>query len=64
VVLQVNETYKGVTKPVILLEQARGSGFEIEDDPGYVRGDDYVLYLRTIDSKTYRVVGPDGRIRQ
>ena len=64
VVLKVSETFKGDTKSVITLEQSRGSGFEIVDDPAYVRGDDYVLYLRSIDANTYRIVSPDGRIRQ
>lgn len=62
--LQVNGTYKGQSAPVITLEQSRGPGFEIEDDPGYVRDDDYILYLRLIGTNTYRIVNPDGRVRQ
>ena len=62
--LQVNATYKGQSTPVITLEQSRGPGFEIEDDPGYVRDDDYILYLRLIGTNTYRIVNPDGRVRQ
>lgn len=62
--LQVNDTYKGLSAPVITLEQSRGPGFEIEDDPGYVRDDDYILYLRLIGTNTYRIVNPDGRVRQ
>ena len=46
------------------MEQSRGPGFEIEDDPGYVRDDDYILYLRLIGTNTYRIVNPDGRVRQ
>ncbi len=64
VVLQIDQAYKGQSAPVITLEQSRGPGFEIEDDPGYVRGDNYLLYLRQIGTNTYRIVNPDGRIRQ
>ena len=39
-------------------------GLELVDDPGYVSGDDYVLYLREINTNTYRTVNPDGRILQ
>jgi len=45
------------------LEQTRGPSLEIADDPGYVQGDNYTLYLREIDNNTYRTVNPDGRIR-
>jgi hypothetical protein len=65
VVLRVTETLKGWSRrPVIVLEQTRGPGLEVEDDPGYVTGDDYGLYLREIGANTYRIVNPDGRIRQ
>ncbi len=64
VVLKVSDWEKGQSRPVIILEQTRGLGFEIEEDPGYVNGDDYVLYLREIGANTYRTVNPDGRIRQ
>ncbi len=47
-----------------MLEQTRGLGLELVDDPGYVSGDDYVLYLREIETNTYRTVNPDGRILQ
>jgi len=36
---------------------------EIEDDPGYVTGDGYTLFLRQTGAKSYRVVNPNGRIR-
>ncbi len=64
VVLKVTDTFSGNTRPVILLEQTRGPSLELHDDPGYVQGDDYTLYLRELDANTYRVVNPDGRIRQ
>jgi len=64
VTLRVEDAFKGRSRPVILLEQTRGPGLEIEDDPGYVAGDDYLLYLRQIAANTYRAVNPSGRIRQ
>ena len=64
VVLKVTDTLSGFTRRVIVLEQTRGPGLEIEDDPGYVTGDSYTLFLREIDNNTYRIVNPDGRIRQ
>ncbi len=63
VVLRVEGTLSGFTRPVIVLEQTRGPGLELDDDPGYVTGDDYTLYLREIGNNTYRTVNPDGRIR-
>ena len=63
VVLRVEGTLSGFTRPVIVLEQTRGPSLEIADDPGYVQGDNYTLYLREIDNNTYRTVNPDGRIR-
>ena len=64
VVLRVSDWIKGNSRPVIVLEQTRGLGLELVGDPGYVSGDDYVLYLREIDANTYRTVNPDGRILQ
>ena len=64
VVLRVTENFKGGSRPVILLQQTRGPGLELEDGPGYVSGDDYLLYLRETEANTYRTVNPDGRIRQ
>lgn len=64
VVLRVSDWIKGDSRPVIVLEQTRGLGLELVDDPGYVSGDDYLLYLREIDTNTYRTVNPDGRILQ
>jgi hypothetical protein len=64
VILQVNNTYQGASKPVLVLEQTRGPGFEIEDDPGYVSGDDYILYLRQTSNGAYRIINPDGRVRK
>ena len=64
VVLRVNDTFQGDARPVLILEQTRGPNFEIEDDPGYVTGDSYVLYLRQKDDGTFRTVNPAGRIRQ
>ena len=63
VVLRVEDALGGFTRPVIVLEQTRGAGLEIVDDPGYVQGDSYTLYLREIGINTYRTVSPDGRIR-
>ncbi len=63
VMLKVEETLKGKTSRVIALQQTRGPGLEIEDDPGYVTGDDYTLFLRQTGANSYRVVNPDGRIR-
>lgn len=63
VVLRVEDTLSGFTRPVIVLEQTRGAGLELEDDPGYVQGDSYTLYLREIGHNTYRTVNPNGRIR-
>ncbi len=63
VVLRVEGTLSGFTRRVIVLEQTRGPNLEIEDDPGYVQGDSYTLYLRQIDNNTYRTVNPSGRIR-
>ncbi len=64
VVLRVSDWTKGDSGRVIVLEQTRGLGLELVDDPGYVSGDDYVLYLREIGTNTYRTVNPDGRILQ
>ena len=64
VVLKVSDWIKGDSRRVIVLEQTRGLGLELIDDPGYVSGDDYVLYLRETDTNTYRTVNPDGRILQ
>jgi len=63
VILKVAETIKGKASRVIVLQQTRGPGLEIEDDPGYVTGDAYTLYLRQVGVNSYRVVNPDGRIR-
>ncbi|MCH8996839.1 MAG: hypothetical protein IID48_01065 [Proteobacteria bacterium] len=63
VVLRVEDTLSGATRRVIVLEQTRGPGLELADDPGYVTGDGYTLYLREIGNNTYRTVNPDGRIR-
>ncbi|MFB3111517.1 MAG: hypothetical protein ACE10G_05740 [Gemmatimonadales bacterium] len=63
VVLRVEDTLSGFTRPVIVLEQTRGLGLELHDDPGYVQGDSYTLYLREIGHNTYRTVNPNGRIR-
>lgn len=64
VILKVNNTIKGKSSAVVLLQQTRGPGLEIADDPGYIPGDDYTLYLRQIGARTFRVVNPDGRIRR
>ncbi|MDH3195981.1 MAG: hypothetical protein OEL78_06695, partial [Hyphomicrobiales bacterium] len=63
-VLQVQETFKGNVAGVIRIEHVRGLGLEIEDDPGYVNGDDYLMFLRQIGARTFRVVNPQGRIPQ
>ena len=63
VVLRVEDTLSGATRRVIVLEQTRGPGLELADDPGYVSGDGYTLYLREIGNNAYRTVNPDGRIR-
>jgi hypothetical protein len=63
-VLQIQETFKGNATGVIRIEHTRGLGLEIEDDPGYVNGDDYMLFLRQIGARTFRVVNPQGRIQQ
>lgn len=63
-VLQIRETFKGKAKGVIRVEHTRGLGLEIEDDPGYVNGDDYLLFLRKLGPRMFRVVNPKGRIQQ
>ncbi|MEE8370802.1 MAG: hypothetical protein V3R73_01555 [Sphingomonadales bacterium] len=63
-VMLIRETIKGKAKGVIRVEHVRGLGLEIEDDPGYVNGDNYLLYLRQIGVSTFRVVNPQGRIPQ
>ncbi len=63
-VLQIREVFKGKANGVVRIEHTRGLGLEIEDDPGYVNGDDYLLFLRQLGAKTYRVVNPQGRIAQ
>ena len=63
-VLQIRETFKGNARGVIRVEHTRGLGLEIVDDPGYVNGDDYLLFLRRTGANTFRVVNPDGRIQQ
>ena len=63
VVLRVEDTLSGFTRSGIVLEQTRGPGLELHDDPGYVQGDSYTLYLREIGANTYRTVNPNGRIR-
>ncbi len=62
--LRVTDEFKGFAPRVILLEQTRGPGLELLDDPGYVTGDDYVLYLRETGPSIFRTVNPEGRIRQ
>jgi hypothetical protein len=64
VVLKVSDWIKGNSGRVIVLQQTRGLGLDLVDDPGYVSGDDYLLYLREIDTNTYRTVNPNGRILQ
>ncbi len=61
--LKVDKVFKGKTSRVIALKQTRGPGLEIEDDPGYVTGDSYTLFLRQTGANSYRVVNPDGRTR-
>ena len=63
-ILQIQETFKGNANGVIRIEHTRGLGLEIEDDPGYVNGDDYLLFLRQLGARTFRVVNPSGRIPQ
>lgn len=63
VILRIEETFKGTSRPVIVLEQTRGPGLELREDPGYVSGDEYLLYLRQVDNREFRTVNPDGRIR-
>ena len=63
-VLQIQETFKGNARGVIRVEHTRGLGLEIEDDPGYVNGDNYLLFLRQIGPNAFRVVNPSGRISQ
>jgi hypothetical protein len=61
-ILQIQETFKGNANGVIRIEHTRGLGLEIEDDPGYVNGDEYLLFLRQLGARTFRVVNPSGRI--
>lgn len=63
VMLRVTETLKGAARGVVVIEQTRGPGLEIRDDPGYVSGDNYTLYLRQTGGNTYRTVNPFGRIK-
>ncbi len=63
-VLQIRATFKGKAKGVIRVEHTRGLGLEIMDDPAYVNGDNYLLYLRQIGPNTFRVLNPQGRIPQ
>lgn len=60
--LRVNEAWKGNPGRTVRLEQTRGQGFEIADDPGYAPGQRYLLYLRRAGSGVYRIVNPQGRI--
>ena len=64
VLLQVTQALSGPAPQTIVLEQTRGLGLEIDDDPGYVQGDSYTLFLRQTGPNTFRTVNPDGRIRQ
>ena len=63
-VLLVETSFKGNAKGAIRIEQTRGLGLEIEDDPGYINDDEYLLFLRRIGANTFRVVNPSGRIPQ
>lgn len=63
-ILQIQGTFKGNAKGVVRVEHTRGLGLEIVDDPGYVNGDDYLLFLRQVGANTFRVVNPSGRIPQ
>ena len=63
-VLKIQEVFKGKANGVIRVEHTRGLGLEIEDDLGYVNGDNYLLFLRQLGAKTFRVVNPQGRIPQ
>ncbi|MDA1327155.1 MAG: hypothetical protein O3C34_20740, partial [Proteobacteria bacterium] len=61
---RVTVATKGSARGVIALEQTRGPDIEIQDDPGYVAGDNYTLYLRQTGRNTYRTVNPQGRIKR
>jgi hypothetical protein len=63
-VLQVRQSFKGNVRGNIIIEHTRGLGLEVEDDPGYVNGDEYLLFLRQLGQRTYRVVNPQGRMQQ
>lgn len=63
VILKTTDTLKGQAGAIIILEQTRGPNLEIEDDPGYVSGDNYHLFLRNIGKNKFRIVNPDGRIK-
>lgn len=64
IMMRVTEATKGDVRGVIALEQTRGPDLEIRDDPGYVAGDNYTLYLRKTGRNTYRTVNPQGRIKR
>ncbi len=61
--VRVADVFKGNARGAVVVQQTRGPGLEIADDPGYVTGDEYTLYLRQIGPRTFRVVNPDGRVR-
>jgi hypothetical protein len=60
--LAVSAVVKGEARGTVILEQTRGEGFELMDDPGYAPGQRYLLYLREIDPGVYRIVHPQGRV--
>lgn len=64
VILEVNDVFSGYAGHTIVLTQTRGPNLEIVDDPGYVVGDTYTLYLRQNSANSYHVVNPVGRIRR
>ncbi|MCH7663864.1 MAG: hypothetical protein IH859_08365 [Chloroflexi bacterium] len=65
VVFSVDDVLKGSLGSEFRLQQTGGNGLFIVDDPAYSVGEQYILYLRAIDSAdgtVFRVVNPAGRV--
>jgi hypothetical protein len=61
-VLEVIKALKGQAKPFLTVRQTGGFGEEFMDDPLYKLGEEYILFISSVDSgEIYRTVNPHGR---
>ena len=61
-VLEVIKTFKGQAKPFLTVRQTGGFDEELMDDPLYKIGEEYILFISSVDSgEIYYTVNPYGR---